>query len=254
MKTAVAPNQFSEVYERFLKAAAIAHRETRVPITTHVWGDRPGSGPVLKLIELLQKNDVDPGKFYMSHIEWTEGQEKNWGVAVRAAASGIYLSFDNFGKEFPYGSMDNTFDDYGYIGAPTDLTRTTTDQNIDSQEGYEDKIVVGHDSAYKVQKLSLRRTLCHIRKRPDALRTQRPRSKILQEDRCGQPAKAVWLAVFIASLNWRADLYPFDSTGSVIEDEGPVSRTRRSELFRSRLLKTPQPALLCHFADQTTMP
>ncbi len=162
IKTAVGPNHFGEADEKMIKAAALAQKETRVPITTHTWGDLPGKWPGFKIIEMLRKNDADPNKFYMSHIEWTESQERDWGAAVKAAAAGVYLSIDNFGKEFPYGSLDNTFDDYGYIGAPTDLDRLRLIKKLIS-EGYEDKIVVGHDSAYKVQKLAYGGPgLCHI--------------------------------------------------------------------------------------------
>jgi phosphotriesterase-related protein len=153
IKTAVTPNRFTDADKKIMKAAAIAQKETGVPITTHLWGDLPGKWPGFQVIEMLQKNDVDLNKFYMSHIEWTESQQENWGVPVRAAAAGVYLSIDNFGKEFPYGSLDNSFDDYGYIGAPTDLDRLRLIKKL-IEEGYEDKIVVGHDSAYKVQKLA----------------------------------------------------------------------------------------------------
>jgi len=162
IKTAVTPNRFTDADKKVLKAAMIAQKETGVPITTHMWGDLVGKWPGFKVIEMLQKNDVDLNKFYISHIECTESQEKDWGVAVRAAAAGAYLSIDNFGKEFPYGSLDNTFDDYGYIGSPTDLDRIRLIKKI-IHEGYEDKIVVGHDSAYKVQKLAYGGPgLCHI--------------------------------------------------------------------------------------------
>lgn len=164
IKTAVTPNRFTDADRKVIKAAAIAQKETGVPITTHMWGDLPGKWPGFEVIDLLRKNDVDLGKFYISHIEWTESQEKDWGAAVRAAREGAYLSIDNFGKEFPYGSMDNTFDDYGYIGAPTDLDRMRLIRKL-IDEGYEDKIVVGHDSAYKVQKLAYGGPgLCHIMK------------------------------------------------------------------------------------------
>jgi phosphotriesterase-related protein len=162
IKTAVTPNEFTDADKKVIKAAAIAHRETGVPITTHIWGDLPGKWPGMDVIDLLRKNDADLDKFYISHIEWTENQEKGWGVAIRAAKEGVYLSIDNFGKEFPYGSMDNTFDDYGYIGAPTDLDRVRLIKKL-IDEGYEDRIVVGHDSAYKVQKLAYGGPgLCHI--------------------------------------------------------------------------------------------
>ncbi|HKM51158.1 MAG TPA: hypothetical protein VJZ75_08270, partial [Candidatus Bathyarchaeia archaeon] len=105
------------------------------------------------VIEMLQRNDVDPKKFYMSHIEWTEGQEENWGVPVRAAAAGIYLSIDNFGRDFPYGCADNTFDDFGYIGCQTDVDRVKLIKRL-VEAGYEDQIVAGHDGAYKTQKLA----------------------------------------------------------------------------------------------------
>jgi phosphotriesterase-related protein len=153
IKTCLSPNQFSDADKKIIKAAAIAQKETGVPITTHTWGDRPGKWPGFKVIEMLQRNDVDPNKFYLSHIEWTENQEENWGVPIRAAAAGVYLSIDNFGKEFPYGSLDNTWDDFGYMGCPTDIDRVKLIKRLIA-EGYEDKIVVGHDSAYKVQKLA----------------------------------------------------------------------------------------------------
>lgn len=162
IKTAITPNEFTDADKKVMEAAIIAQKETGVPMTTHMWGDLPGKWPGFKVIEMLQNKDVDLGKFYISHIEWTESQEKDWGVAVRAAKAGAYLSIDNFGKEFPYGSMDNTFSDYGYIGAPTDLDRLRLIKKL-IDDGYEDKIVVGHDSAYKVQKLAYGGPgLCHI--------------------------------------------------------------------------------------------
>jgi len=162
IKTAITPNEFTSADKKVMEAAIIAQKETGVPMTTHMWGDHPGKWPGFKIIEMLQKKDIDLGKFYISHIEWTESQEENWGAAVRAAKAGAYLSIDNFGKEFPYGSMDNTFSDYGYIGAPTDLDRLRLIKKL-IDEGYEDKIVVGHDSAYKVQKLAYGGPgLCHI--------------------------------------------------------------------------------------------
>ncbi len=128
IKTAITPNRFTDADKKVLKAAMIAQKETGVPITTHMWGDLPGKWPGFKVIEMLQKYDVDPNKFYISHIEWTESQEKNWGVAIKSAAAGVYLSIDNFGKEFPTGTLDNSFDDYGYIGAPTDTRPDEVDQ------------------------------------------------------------------------------------------------------------------------------
>ena len=53
----------------------------------------------------------------------------------------------------PYGSLDNTWDDFGYMGCPTDVDRVKLIKRL-IEEGYEDKIVVGHDSAYKIQKLA----------------------------------------------------------------------------------------------------
>ena len=150
IKTCLSPNRFSDADKKIIKAAAIAQKETGVPMTTHTWGDRPGKWPGFKVIEMLQRNDVDPKKFYMSHIEWTERLEENWGVPIRAAATGVYLCIDNFGRDFPYGSAVN---EHGYIGCQTDVDRVKLIKRLIA-EGYEDMIVVGHDSAYKVQKLA----------------------------------------------------------------------------------------------------
>jgi phosphotriesterase-related protein len=153
IKTGTSPNRFTNAEKKIIKAAAIAHTETGVPITTHMWGDRPGKWPGFKVIEMLRRNDVDLNKFYISHIEWAENLEKNWGVPIRAAAAGAYVCIDNFGRDFPYGSADNTWEDYGYIGCQTDVDRVKLIKAL-VDEGYEDKIVVGHDQAYKVQKLA----------------------------------------------------------------------------------------------------
>ena len=153
IKTCLSPNKFSDADRKVLIAATIAQKETGVPITVHMWGDRPGKWPGYKIIEVLQRNDVDPGKFYMSHIEWTENLEKDWGVPINAACAGVYVCIDNFGREYPYGSLDNTWDDFGYMGCPTDVDRVKLIKRL-IEEGYEDKIVVGHDSAYKIQKLA----------------------------------------------------------------------------------------------------
>ena len=121
IETAVTPNRFTDADKKIMRAAATAQKETGVPITTHLWGDLPGKSN-FQVIEMLQKNDVDLNKFYIDHIEWTESQEENWGFPVKAAAAGVYLSIDNFGKEFPYGSW-TTVSTNGCIGAPQ--TRST---------------------------------------------------------------------------------------------------------------------------------
>jgi phosphotriesterase-related protein len=153
IKTALAPNSFTPADRKIIKAAAIAQKETGVPINTHTWGDRPGKWPGFKVIEMLQRNDVDPNKLYLSHMEWTENLERNWGVPIKAVAAGAYVCIDNFGRDFPFGSADNTWEDYGYIGCQTDVDRVKLIKRLIA-EHYEDKIVVGHDSGNKVSKLA----------------------------------------------------------------------------------------------------
>jgi predicted metal-dependent phosphotriesterase family hydrolase len=102
---------------------------------------------------MLQRNDVDLNKLYLSHMEWTERLEEDWGLSIRAAATGVYICIDNFGRDFPYGSADTTWDDFGYIGCQTDVDRVKLIKRLIA-EGYGDQIVVGHDSAYKIQKLA----------------------------------------------------------------------------------------------------
>ncbi|MDA4129830.1 MAG: hypothetical protein OK457_03575 [Thaumarchaeota archaeon] len=146
----VSPGEFKDDEKKVVLAAVIAQRETKVPLTIHTWGDMPGKWMGFGVIDFLQKNDADFDKVYMSHIDWTVAQENDWGCALKAAKRGVYLSLDNFGNEWPYWSQDHSSEYFGYIGAPTDLDRIACIRKL-VDEGYEDRIVVGHDLGQKLR-------------------------------------------------------------------------------------------------------
>ena len=150
IKLAVSQNKFTDEEKKALIAGAITQKETRVPLTVHTWGDEPGKWNGFEVMDLLQKNDVDFGKVYMSHVDWTVAQEPNWGTAVKAAARGVYVSFDNFGNEWPYWSQDHSSETFNYIGAPTDLDRLRGIKRL-IDEGYENQILMSHDLGQKLR-------------------------------------------------------------------------------------------------------
>lgn len=146
----VSPGEFTEQEKKVVRAAVRAQEETKVPLTIHTWGDLPGKWMGFEVLDLLEKIGANLDKIYMSHIDWTIAQEKDWGCAIKAAKRGVYLGLDNFGNEWPYWSQDHSSERFGYIGAPSDLDRLTCIKRL-VEEGFEDRIVVGHDLGQKLR-------------------------------------------------------------------------------------------------------
>jgi phosphotriesterase-related protein len=150
IKLAVSENKFTDQEKKALKAGSIAQKKTNVPLTVHTWGDEPGKWNGFEVIDLLKKYDVDFKKVYMSHVDWTVSQEENWGTAVKAAATGVYISFDNFGNEWPYWSQDHSSERFNYISAPTDLDRLRGIKRL-IDAGYENQVLMSHDLGQKLR-------------------------------------------------------------------------------------------------------
>lgn len=87
-----------------LKAAAKAHQLTGTPIIVHLY---PWGKTGFEVINLLEKENVAPSKICLCHTDVSI----NINYMTELLKQGIYLEFDNFGKEFcssvPYGEFSS---------------------------------------------------------------------------------------------------------------------------------------------------
>ena len=118
---------------RVLKASAIAHKKTGAPIMVHL---SPWAQHGLFVIDLLEREGVSPENIAICHTDILLGVEDMKKIMNR----GVYLEFDNFGKEYPIPCAYGRF--------PTDAERMEVFyQLIDA--GYTDRILVSCDICLK---------------------------------------------------------------------------------------------------------
>ncbi len=118
-------NTITPMEQCFFEAAARAQRETGCVIITHT--QRGTMGP--EQAELLIKNGANPAKIAIGHMCG------NTDIAYhkRVLALGVFVNLDRFGLQ---GELFHT---------PTDAQRVDLIEDIIAA-GYEDKILLGHDS------------------------------------------------------------------------------------------------------------
>ncbi|HZW58280.1 MAG TPA: hypothetical protein VFF30_18470 [Nitrososphaerales archaeon] len=145
----VSPGRFTENERKVLIASAKAQTETGVPLTVHMWGDPPGKWPGFEVIDLLEARGADVSKVYISHIDWTFNQTNDWSIAKRVAKLGLYLSFDNFGNEWPASTQYSGPASVKVFGAPTDYQRIEGIKEL-VEAGFENQILLAHDLSQKI--------------------------------------------------------------------------------------------------------
>lgn len=126
------------VERRSLLAAAKAHRKTGLPIYLHTY---PWSWAGLEAVELLMENGVAAKNICVCHIDVTFDIE----YLHRLLDLGVYIEFDNFGKEFYFEAQDGAF-----AGGPfaTDVERVRMLRTL-AEEGYGPQIMIANDVCLK---------------------------------------------------------------------------------------------------------
>lgn len=124
--------------ERSLRAVALVNQKTDLPVFLHIY---PWSHAGLDAVDLLLQLGVKPEKICICHLDVTFNEE----YIFEALEAGIYLEFDNFGKEFYFESQDGAFS-----GGPfeTDVARVKMLKKLINQ-GYSDKILMANDICLK---------------------------------------------------------------------------------------------------------
>lgn len=129
---AIHPNE-----KKNLLAAALAFRKTEAAIYVHTY---PWSRAGLEAVDILVK-DVDPAKIVICHID----VEINLEYIRALLERGVFVEFDNFGKEFYIDPADR-----GFAGGmfARDIDRVRAIKKL-LDWGYEKQILVTNDICLK---------------------------------------------------------------------------------------------------------
>lgn len=84
---------FNEQEKKVLRASAIAHYKTGAPINVHI---NPWTVNGLESAEILINAGVNPKAICISHVD----VENNEDYIYKLLNKGVYIEFDNFGKEY----------------------------------------------------------------------------------------------------------------------------------------------------------
>lgn len=91
LKASSTQDEISPKAEKMFRAVARAHRATGAPISTHA----EGGTMALQQIELLTSEGVAPGRIVIGHLD----RKLDWDYLCEVAARGVFLGFDQIGKE-----------------------------------------------------------------------------------------------------------------------------------------------------------
>ena len=126
------------IEKKSLIAAAIASVETDLPIYLHTYS---WSEAGLEAVEILLEHGVKPENICICHLDVTFYDE----YMQKVLDKGVYLEFDNFGKEFYFEEQDGAFS-----GGPfeTDVARVRKIKEL-IKKGYTKRLLLAHDLCLK---------------------------------------------------------------------------------------------------------
>lgn len=121
-----------------LEASALAFRQLNAPVYIHTypWG-RAG----VEAVDALIKGGVAPDKIVLCHID----VEPDLNYMTTLLSRGVYIEFDNFGKEFVIDPADRGFAGGIFI---RDLERVRIISHL-IEKGYTDQILITNDICLK---------------------------------------------------------------------------------------------------------
>ena len=124
--------------ERSLHAAAAASERTGLPMYIHTY---PWSRAGLDAVDLVLSHGVDASKICLCHLDVTFDD----AYIAQALARGVYVEFDNLGKEFYFPAQEGSF-----AGGPfeTDVARAGKLKQLTDQ-GFADRLLLANDLCLK---------------------------------------------------------------------------------------------------------
>jgi phosphotriesterase-related protein len=121
-----------------LLAAAIAYKQIEAPIYIHTY---PWGQAGLEAVNILLDNQVDPEKLVVCHID----VEPDINYLKALLSKGIYIEFDNFGKEFVIPPSERGFAGGIFI---RDIERIKLIKNLINL-GYTNRLLMTNDICLK---------------------------------------------------------------------------------------------------------
>ncbi len=129
---------FNEQERKVLRAAALANKKTGTGVLVHI---NPWTQNGLEATDILLKGGVNPNKIAISHVD----VENNMEYMRAMLNKGVYIEFDNFGKEY-YVDREARRTGYGLFVRDTQRVECLK-QLI--EEGYEDQLLLSCDVCLK---------------------------------------------------------------------------------------------------------
>jgi phosphotriesterase-related protein len=125
IKAGSSKNQITDEEEKVIRAAAIAHRETGAPISTHTEAGTMG----IEQANLFIESGVSPERILIGHCD----RNLDWDYHLALANKGVLLGFDQIGKDKYYPDTErvafiNRLIEHGFadqIALSGDLARQT---------------------------------------------------------------------------------------------------------------------------------
>lgn len=130
-----------EIYpieRRALQAAGVASAETGLPVYVHTY---PWSRAGLDAIDILMSFGVPPARICVCHLDVSFDEE----YLMQVLDKGVYVEFDNLGKEFYFEPSDAAF-----AGGPfeTDVARARMLRKL-VEASYTDQLLAANDLCLK---------------------------------------------------------------------------------------------------------
>lgn len=129
---------FLDSERHVLRAAAIAHKHTDVAIHVHI---NPWTTNGLEAADILLTQGISPRKINVCHVD-VENREE---YIHKLLEKGIYIEFDNFGKEY---TVDLHVRNPGYGSFVTDRERVRLLRKL-VDEGFEKQLLLSCDVCLK---------------------------------------------------------------------------------------------------------
>ncbi len=129
---------FNEDERRVLRASAIAHKKTGAGVLVHI---NPWTQNGLEATDILLKGGVPANRIAISHVD----VEDNMEYIHTLLSKGVYIEFDNFGKEY-YVEREARRDGYGLF--VHDVDRVACLKQL-VEEGYASQILMSCDVCLK---------------------------------------------------------------------------------------------------------
>jgi len=129
---------FNEEERRVLRASAIAYKKTGVGVLVHI---NPWTQNGLEATDILLSHGVPPQKIAVSHVD----VENNMDYIHALLKKGIYIEFDNFGKEY-YVDREARRSGYGLF--VNDVDRVNCLKTL-VDEGYVNQLLLSCDVCLK---------------------------------------------------------------------------------------------------------